>query len=231
MSKYCSKCGKEIRDGIKFCPNCGAKIEDNIERKKTTDVNNGNKVVNIKPRRTELKVVGGIILGIILVVIGGIWGVKKFYTPAYEKPVKKLEKAFNNGSFSDMKDAISSGLYNEMFGEQELSEEDVKELGNSIKEIMRSEYGEDYNMKVTVVDKKKIDQDDLKVILRNDYFIPSSDVEAATAAYDLKVKMEIKYKSDSDTEYQKETEEDNLVVIQTKEDKEWKVTDLLSNMW
>lgn len=27
MSKFCTKCGKELSDGIKFCTNCGAKIE------------------------------------------------------------------------------------------------------------------------------------------------------------------------------------------------------------
>ena len=27
MSKFCTECGAELRDGIAFCTNCGAKAE------------------------------------------------------------------------------------------------------------------------------------------------------------------------------------------------------------
>lgn len=105
----------------------------------------------------------------------------------------------------------------------------MKSLGDNIKEIMKDEYGEDYNFEISVVEKNKIPKAELKDTLNNDYYIPSADVEAATEAYDLKVKIDISYKSDSDTEYQRESEEDNVVVI--KEKGKWKISEIPSSMW
>lgn len=227
MSKYCANCGKEIREDAMFCPSCGTKVQDNPTNNGATNTSLAN--VAVKTKKSGLKVAIGAIIVIIVAVAGCIFGIKKIATPAYEKPIKKLETAYNKGSFADMKEAISTGLYEEIIGDRELSSEDMKSLGDNIKEIMKDEYGEDYNFEISVVEKTKIPEAELKDTLNNDYYIPSADVEAATAAYDLKVKIDISYKSDSDTEYQRESEEDNIVVI--KENGKWKISDIPSSMW
>lgn len=227
MSKYCANCGKEIREDAMFCPSCGTKVQDNSANDGATNTSLAN--VAVKTKKSGLKGTIGAIIVIIVAVVGCVFGIKKIATPAYEKPIKKLETAYNKGSFSDMKEAISTGLYEEIVGDRELSSEDMKSLGDNIKEIMKDEYGEDYNFEISVVEKTKIPEAELKDTLNNDYYIPSTDVEAATAAYDLKVKIDISYKSDSDTEYQKESEEDNIVVI--KEKGKWKISDMPSSMW
>ena len=38
MSKYCSNCGEEIKEGNKFCTQCGVKYQEDI-RKKENDNN------------------------------------------------------------------------------------------------------------------------------------------------------------------------------------------------
>ncbi len=35
MSKFCSKCGKELKEGVKFCENCGTEINTTNEEKTT----------------------------------------------------------------------------------------------------------------------------------------------------------------------------------------------------
>lgn len=83
MSKYCSKCGKEIRDGIKFCPNCGAKIEKSIAQisesmRNEERVKKGSKHISIK-----------IIAGVVAMVIVGAGAYMGY---SYSKETQKNEK-------------------------------------------------------------------------------------------------------------------------------------------
>ena len=73
MAKYCSNCGKEVKEGADICLNCGKMING-----QTRD--NVNKDPNAKS-----KIVGGI-LGILL----GCFGVHNFYLGYTSKAIAQL---------------------------------------------------------------------------------------------------------------------------------------------
>ena len=60
----CSKCGKELKDGIKFCSSCGTKVEAKVEPKKET-----KKEVKVEPVKTEVSQ-GSSALGIVSMILG-----------------------------------------------------------------------------------------------------------------------------------------------------------------
>lgn len=76
MNKYCTKCGKELENGIKFCPNCGAS---------TTNEENTNMNNNQNNNQKKSKIAAGI-LGIFL----GSLGIHNFYLGYTSKAVAQL---------------------------------------------------------------------------------------------------------------------------------------------
>ena len=73
MAKYCSNCGKELKEGADICLNCG-KI-----------INEQRKVATNKDPNAKSKIVGGI-LGILV----GCFGVHNFYLGYTNKAVAQL---------------------------------------------------------------------------------------------------------------------------------------------
>lgn len=43
MSKFCSKCGKEVADGVKFCDGCGQAMEETVAANTSAPVTGENK--------------------------------------------------------------------------------------------------------------------------------------------------------------------------------------------
>ncbi len=74
MAKFCSNCGKELKEGADICLNCGKIINENVQTKKA----------NINPN-AKSRIVAGI-LGIVL----GYFGVHNFYLGYTGKAVAQL---------------------------------------------------------------------------------------------------------------------------------------------
>lgn len=74
MAKFCSNCGKELKEGADICLNCGKIINENVQTKKT----------NTNPN-AKSRIVAGI-LGIVL----GYFGVHNFYLGYTGKAVAQL---------------------------------------------------------------------------------------------------------------------------------------------
>ena len=74
MAKFCSNCGKELKEGADICLNCGKIINENVQTKKANTNPNANS-----------RIVAGI-LGIVL----GYFGVHNFYLGYTGKAVAQL---------------------------------------------------------------------------------------------------------------------------------------------
>ena len=74
MAKFCSNCGKELKEGADICLNCGKVINENVQTKKA----------NTNPN-AKSRIVAGI-LGIVI----GYFGVHNFYLGYTGKAVAQL---------------------------------------------------------------------------------------------------------------------------------------------
>ena len=122
MGKYCAKCGKELNEGVKFCPACGAPVSTPTpvqgamngqgQNQSNVGMNNGQEIpipqTTVKKSLTG-KIVVAVLAGIVL-ICGLFFAGSKIMTPGYMKPVKQLEKGFNEGDFSELKDALAPGM-------------------------------------------------------------------------------------------------------------------------
>ena len=72
MPKYCSQCGKELKEKVNFCPDCGNDI-------------NGNTQNNYQQNQNKSKLAAGI-LGVVL----GSLGIHNFYLGYTSKGIAQL---------------------------------------------------------------------------------------------------------------------------------------------
>lgn len=95
MGKFCSNCGKEIKDDAKFCADCGSKVEKDY-------VNVGNTPI-IKKR--------DIVISILLSFITcGIYGLYWFITMTDESNVLSDEKTAS-GAEALLYSIVTCGIY------------------------------------------------------------------------------------------------------------------------
>jgi TM2 domain-containing membrane protein YozV len=74
---FCSKCGKELPEGVKFCPNCGADVNG---------IPNGDSTAVAVNKDDSKSAVGAGLLGIFL----GVFGVHNFYLGYKSKAIVQL---------------------------------------------------------------------------------------------------------------------------------------------
>lgn len=88
---YCTRCGKEVKDGAKFCPNCGAKIEsgESVNRVNFSETQGHQK----KQKKSGPKI--AIIIAAVLIVCagGGVAYSTVGLSAQKDKLVKKIEKS------------------------------------------------------------------------------------------------------------------------------------------
>lgn len=63
---FCSKCGKEIKDGEKFCPNCGETIENRVAESSITEPSSETETTQNTSSQKSTPV--GFILGLISII-------------------------------------------------------------------------------------------------------------------------------------------------------------------
>lgn len=212
MAKFCSRCGKELQEGMKFCSGCGAPVEgsapggmpgsnapggmpgsnmpggmpgSNMSGGMPGGMPGGNMATAApkKPNPILLIAAGVIVLAVVLFA-----AVKIFAGGSgYMKPIKYLEKGFNKRDIKTIQKAFadSGEISPDIF-------EGFEELGDII----------DYKIKLEVVDKEKIAKREIEDVLIEDFYVNEIYAKNASAMYILEVEMtlEMGEYSEDDTE-------------------------------
>ena len=199
MAKFCSKCGNELKEGARFCSVCGNPVKQiqSGQRAATAETNEerqGSAVPVKKNKNLWLLAIPAVILIILL----AIFGVKAVLSPAYLKPVKYMEKAFNKQDIDLMKKALPDEYAAWMTDDLE---DDMFDLDS------------DYKIKIKVTDKEKIAKKDLEETLIDDYYVLDSIAEDAKAGYILEAEATLKQDGEKDTQ--------DITLVVVKVDGKW----------
>lgn len=219
MAKFCSKCGNELKEGARFCSVCGTPVkqiqsgqsaataETNEERQGASSVQQGftaqdmqyqqmaGSAVPVKKNKNLWLLA---IPAAILIILLAIFGVKAVLSPAYLKPVKYMEKAFNKQDIDLMKKALPDEYAEWMTDDLE---DDMFDLDS------------DYKIKIKVTDKEKIAKKDLEETLIDDYYVLDSIAEDAKAGYILEAEATLKQDGEKDTQ--------DITLVVVKVDGKW----------
>ncbi|MBP3502638.1 MAG: zinc ribbon domain-containing protein [Clostridia bacterium] len=198
MSKFCENCGSELKDTDNVCPNCGAAVEKTTKKDVKKDVklkNEQEQTVNTNESKKNTKtfaIIGGaaalvvILLVIIIALCSG--GYKKpldYMCKGMQKADSKtFLKAFPAVMTEDLEDSIDNDYLE-------------KQL-----ESFEDEYGKNIKITYKILDKEKIDKEDLEDLQENleDKYEDSKKKCKVSAGYKLSVKMTIKGKDDKETD-------------------------------
>ena len=199
MAKFCSKCGNELKEGARFCSVCGNPVKQiqSGQRAATAETNEerqGSAVPVKKNKNLWLLAIPAVILIILL----AIFGVKAVLSPAYLKPVKYMEKAFNKQDIDLLKKAVPDEYAAWMTDDLE---DDMFDLDS------------DYKIKIKVTDKEKIAKKDLEETLIDDYYVLDSIAEDAKAGYILEAEATLKQDGEKDTQ--------DITLVVVKVDGKW----------
>ena len=139
---YCSKCGKEVKDGIKFCPYCG----NDLSSASKENIDNGSEHIeekinpennNKKNKKTIAIVLGIFVLVMIAAVIPVIPAGEDGKQNIIQAILRKYEIINNTVEMNESDDNVS----NEISDEEENSEniEETNESGTSVSDNVVSE--------------------------------------------------------------------------------------------
>lgn len=191
MAKFCGKCGAELVEGSKFCVKCGAPVPQSGAQRSsapsetpgnmqgnaqgnyqqgTANAQNGYSGVSAAKKPFAWPIIAALaaIVVILSLILFGIFGTK-----GYEKPIKYMEKGINEGDLKTFAKAFPDGV-----------EGLVSYLPDDLSEIFPG-----YDMKFDIVDKEKLDKDEMALILSDEYNMSASELKDVTAAYILDVEM------------------------------------------
>ena len=199
MAKFCSKCGNELKEGARFCSVCGNPVKQiqsgqSAATAETNEERQGSAVPVKKNKNLWLLAIPAAILVILLV----IFGIKAVLSPAYLKPVKYMEKAFNKQDIDLMKKAVP--------------DEYAAWMTDDIVDYM-FDLDSDYKITIKVTDKEKIAKKDLEETLIDDYYVLDSIAEDAKAGYILEAEATLKQDGEKDTQ--------DITLVVVKVDGKW----------
>ena len=199
MAKFCSKCGNELKEGARFCSVCGNPVKQiqsgqSAATAETNEERQGSAVPVKKNKNLWLLAIPAAILIILL----AIFGVKAVLSPAYLKPVKYMEKAFNKQDIDLMKKAVP--------------DEYAEWMKDDIVDYM-FDLDSDYKITIKVTDKEKIAKKDLEETLIDDYYVLDSIAEDAKAGYILEAEATLKQDGEKDTQ--------DITLVVVKVDGKW----------
>lgn len=178
MARFCAKCGKQLGEQAAFCPACGAKVSRSENQQMQMNPQAPVKVHKNKTSRNLLA-----IAMVIVVLIVGVFGIKSLISPGYMRPIKLVEKGFNDRDAKAIYESLSpetKKIY-EMSGCKNI----VENLQSAIEEYGDGKDINVNNIKTDIIigNKEKIDKEELSQTLVDQYMVSQEEAEKASAAY------------------------------------------------
>ena len=178
MMRFCAKCGKQLGEQAAFCPACGAKVSRSENQQMQMNPQAPVKVHKNKTSRNLLA-----IAMVIVVLIVGVFGIKSLISPGYMRPIKLVEKGFNDRDAKAIYESLSpetKKIY-EMSGCKNI----VENLQSAIEEYGDGKDINVNNIKTDIIigNKEKIDKEELSQTLVDQYMVSQEEAEKASAAY------------------------------------------------
>lgn len=183
MSKFCMQCGAQIDDNAEICSSCGS-AQANSTNGDTTTALNSSKKSNV-PIIAAVAVVVVVLLLILKVLFGG----------SYKDPIDNMCKAMETGKGKYLYKCMPKALIEEEYDDMKKSEiiDELDDSAEMLQEYLEDEYGDDVKISYKVLDKEKVDKDDLEDI-EDDYDFKVS------KGYEVDIKLTIKGDDEKDTE-------------------------------
>lgn len=178
MARFCAKCGKQLGEQAAFCPACGAKVSRSENQQMQMNPQAPVKVHKNKTSRNLLA-----IAMVIIVLIVGVFGIKSLVSPGYMRPIKLVEKGFNDCDAEPIYESLSPETKKilEMSGCKNI----IENLQSAIEEYSDGKDVNVSNIKTDIIvgNKKKIDKEELSQTLVDQYMVSQEEAEKASAAY------------------------------------------------
>lgn len=178
MARFCAKCGKQLGEQAAFCPACGAKVSRSENQQMQMNPQAPVKVHKNKTSRNLLA-----IAMVIIVLIVGVFGIKSLVSPGYMRPIKLVEKGFNDCDAESIYESLSPETKKilEMSGCKNI----IENLQSAIEEYSDGKDVNVSNIKTDIIvgNKKKIDKEELSQTLVDQYMVSQEEAEKASAAY------------------------------------------------
>ena len=178
MARFCAKCGKQLGEQAAFCPACGTKVSRPENQQMQMNPQAPVKVHKNKTSRNLLA-----IAMVIVVLIVGVFGIKSLISPGYMRPIKLVEKGFNDRDAKAIYESLSpetKKIY-EMSGCKNI----VENLQSAIEEYGDGKDVNVSNIKTDIIvgNKEEIDKEELSQTLVDQYMLSQEEAEKASAAY------------------------------------------------
>lgn len=178
MARFCAKCGKQLGEQAAFCPACGAKVSRSENQQMQM---NPQAPVKVHKNKTSKNLLA--IAMVIIVLIVGVFGIKSLVSPGYMRPIKLVEKGFNDRDAKAIYESLSpetKKIY-EMSGCKNI----VENLQSAIEEYGDGKDINVNNIKTDIIigNKEKIDKEELSQTLVDQYMLSQEEAEKASAAY------------------------------------------------
>lgn len=178
MARFCAQCGKQLGEQAVFCPACGAKVSrpENQQMQMNSQV-----PVKVHKNKTSKNLLA--IAMVIIVLIVGVFGIKSLVSPGYMRPIKLVEKGFNDRDAKAIYESLSpetKKIY-EMSGCKNI----VENLQSAIEEYGDGKDINVNNIKTDIIvgNKEKLDKEELSQTLVDQYMVSQEEAEKASAAY------------------------------------------------
>ena len=178
MARFCAKCGKQLGEQAAFCPACGAKVSRPENRQMQM---NPQAPVKVHKNKTSKNLLA--IAMVIIVLIVGVFGIKSLVSPGYMRPIKLVEKGFNDCDAEPIYESLSPETKKvlEMSGCKNI----IENLQSAIEEYSDGKDVNVSNIKTDIIvgNKKKLDKEELSQTLVDQYMVSQEEAEKASAAY------------------------------------------------
>lgn len=181
---YCENCGKENTNDAKFCEGCGAPLNISSEPVTLTPAEpTGNRATLIV-----------LVVVIIAVIAGLVWGgISLFGGNKLLAPMNNIIKAIDKEDSEYYLKSVPKDVVKAAKKTDSDLEDEFEEGAELINEMLEDEYGKNFKIKAKIVEKKKIDKDDIED-LEDDIYLNGIDVDDIEAAYEVEYEVTVKGK-------------------------------------
>lgn len=200
---FCSNCGSEMKEGNLFCSNCGAKTAD-VGQQTPSDTQgmpgytpeaypnynqqgkkpNNNKIIGI----AVVGVAALLVIFLLAKLFGGLG------TPGYEKPIQYMCEGMEKGKFKTMMKAFPDYIADQF---EDFYGDDMDDMMDNMLDSLKDEYGKNVKISYKVVDKEKLDKDDIEELEDGVKYYYGEKIKIKEA-YELEVELKVKGSKGSD---------------------------------